>query len=163
MAFFVGMDTNVLLPPAEFDADCRPLRQASPVFTALNMAGSVFDVAAAGLIGLPRHRREPHPLSWQTSPLADLPSRVLLIHHDGTAAPSDHERTVFPFERLQRVPDLHLVTFLPTCCSKRTDTRRYSGGRVAQLDCEGATPPDRATSARFASADPAFETDEMLG
>src|SRR4029077_19577552 len=81
-----------------------------------------------------------------TSALANLPSRVLLVHHDGTAPPPDHERTVFPFERLQRVPDLHRLTFLPTCSSTNPTPdgipTAKSGSRIATQ-----APLDRAMSA----------------
>jgi hypothetical protein len=86
---------------------------------------------------------------------------VLLVHHDGTAAPPDDNGTVFPFERLQRVPDLHRLTFLPNVQLNEPDTKRYSDGEVGQPDCAGAAPLDRATSAPFAGADPALEQDNV--
>jgi hypothetical protein len=60
---------------------------------------------------------------------------VLLVHHGGTAAPPDDDGTVFPFERLQRVPDLHRLTFLPTCSSTNPTPdgipTAKSGSRIA--------------------------------
>ena len=102
-------------------------------------------------------RHERHPLSWQPQPWRTFHRGCFLF--TTTARPRRRTtRTVFLFERLQRVPDLHCLTFLPTCSSTNPTPDGIPTAKSGSWTASATAPLDRATSAPFAGADPAVGT-----